>query len=231
MFPVDNSMVSIIVPALNEEARIACTLRALLALSGEKEILVADGGSEDLTVEIATGLGVRVVACERGRGCQIRTAAREATGCVLWFVHADTRPENGALESILDALRDGATSGGNFSLVFEGDHYSARQMTWLYPYLRRLGLSYGDAGIFIRRSVYEAIGGCRPYPLFEDLDLIRRLKRRGKFVHLSTRIVTSARRFSGPRYARVWALWITLQILYWAGVSPHRLARWYRLAR
>ena len=231
MFPVDNSMVSIIVPALNEEARIACTLRALLALSGEKEILVADGGSEDLTVEIATGLGVRVVACERGRGCQLRTAALEAEGGVLWFVHADTRPENGALEAILDALRDAATAGGNFSLVFEGDHYSARQMTWIYPYLRRIGLSYGDAGIFIRRSVYEAIGGCRPYPLFEDLDLIRRLKRRGRFVYLSTRILTSARRFSGPPCGRVGALWITTQILYGVGVSPHRLAHWYRLAR
>jgi len=224
-------MVSIIIPALNEEMRIGDTLRALLALSGEKEILVADGGSEDLTVEIATGLGVRVVHCERGRGCQIRTAALAATGSVLWFVHADTRPENGAIESILESLRDGATVGGNFSLVFEGDHYSARQMTWIYPYLRRIGLSYGDAGIFIRRGVYEAIGGCRPYPLFEDLDLIRRMKRRGKFIHLSTRIFTSARRFSGPQYGRIWALWITLQILYWAGVSPHRLARWYRLAR
>ena len=224
-------MVSIIIPALNEETQIGGTLRAFLALSGEKEILVADGGSEDLTVEIATGLGVRVVSCERGRGYQIRTAALEATGSVLWFVHADTRPENGALESILDSLRDGATAGGNFSLVFEGDHYSARQMTWIYPYLRRIGLIYGDSGIFIRRGVYEAIGGCKPYPLFEDLDLIRRMKRRGKFVHLSTRVFTSARRFSGPRYVRVWALWITLQILYWAGVSPHRLARWYRLAR
>ena len=231
MFPVDYSMVTIIVPALNEEARIAGTLRALLALSGEKEILVADGGSEDLTVEIVTALGVRVVACERGRGCQLRTAALEARGSVLWFVHADTRPENGALEAILDALGDVTTAGGNFSLVFEGDHYSAKQMTSIYPYLRRLGLSYGDAGIFIRRSVYDAIGGCRPYPLFEDLDLIRRLKRHGKFVHLSTRIFTSARRFSGPQYGKVWALWITLQVLYWAGVSPHRLARWYRLAR
>ncbi len=224
-------MVSIIVPALNEEIRIGSTLRALQALSGEKEILVADGGSEDLTVEIATSLGVRVVPSERGRGCQIRAAALEANGGVLWFVHADTRPENGALESICASLRDTAAVGGNFSLVFEGEHYSARQMTWIYPYLRRLGLSYGDASIFIRRSVYDAIGGCGEYPLFEDLDLIRRMKRRGKFVHLPTRIFTSARRFSGPQYVRVWALWITLQILYWAGVSPYRLARWYRLAR
>ncbi len=224
-------MVSIIVPTLNEEIRIGSTLRALQALCGEKEILVADGGSEDLTVEIATGLGVRVVPCERGRGCQIRTAALEANGNVLWLVHADTRPENGALESICASLRDTATVGGNFSLIFEGEHYSARQMTWIYPYLRRLGLSYGDAGIFIRRNVYDAIGGCRAYPLFEDLDLIRRMKSHGKFVHLPCKIFTSARRFSGPQYVRVWALWITLQILYWAGVSPYRLARWYRLAR
>lgn len=224
-------MVSIIVPSLNEETQIGNTLRALQTLSGEKEILVADGGSEDRTVEIATRLGVRVVSCERGRGRQIRTAALQAKGTVLWFVHADTRPQNGALESILDSLRDGATAGGNFSLVFEGVHYSARQMTWIYPYLRRLGLSYGDAGIFMRRSIYEAIGGCREYPLFEDLDMIRRMKRHGNFVHLPTRIFTSGRRFSGPRYGRVWALWITLQILYWAGVSPYRLARWYRCAR
>jgi rSAM/selenodomain-associated transferase 2 len=224
-------MVSIIVPTLNEEARIASTLKALQSLSGDKEIIVADGGSEDRTVEIATGLGVRVVSCERGRGCQIRTAAHQASGTILWVVHADTRPEGGALHSIRTSLTDRAAAGGNFSLVFEGEHYSARHMTWIYPYLRYLGLSYGDAGIFIRRSVYDAIGGCSPYPLFEDLDLIRRMRRHGRFVHLSARIFTSARRFSGPQYPKIWTLWITLQILYWAGVSPYRLARWYRLAR
>lgn len=224
-------MVSIIVPALNEESRIASTLEALEALSGDKEIIVADGGSEDRTVKIAASLGIRVLSCKRGRGCQIRAAAFEAHGDVLWFVHADTRPEAGALQAICAALSDPRVAGGNFSLIFEGDHYSARQMTGLYPYLRWLGLSYGDAGIFVRRSVYEALGGCRPYPLFEDLDLIQRMKRYGRFVHLPARIFTSARRFGGRQYARVWMLWITLQLLYWAGVSPYRLARWYRAAR
>ena len=224
-------MLSIIVPTLNEEDRLSNTLEALQALAGDKEILVADGGSEDRTVEIAIRAGVRVVSCDRGRGTQLRTAAREAAGDILWFVHADTRPEAGALESIGNALLDGAAAGGNFSLVFEGDHYSARQMTIVYSYLRWLGLSYGDAGIFIRKTVYDAIGGCRPYPLFEDLDLVRRMRRHGRFVHLRAHIFTSSRRFSGPHYVRVWALWITLQVLYWFGVSPYRLARWYRLAR
>ena len=224
-------MVSIVVPTLNEETRIGATLRALHELPGKKEILIADGGSEDCTAAIAAKLGVRVVTCQRGRGCQLRTAAAEAKGDVLWFVHADTRPEPGALEAIGKALRSSSVIGGNFSLVFEGEHYSAGQMTAIYPYLRWLGLSFGDAGIFIRRSVYDAIGGCRPYPLFEDLDLVRRMKRHGRFVYLEARIFTSARRFTGSRYARVWALWITLQVLYWAGVSPYRLARWYRHAR
>ena len=85
--------------------------------------------------------------------------------------------------------------------------------------------------VFIFGSVYQTIGGCRPYPLFEDLDLIRRMKTQGRFVHLPARLFASARRFAGPQYARIWALWITLQILYWAGVSPYRLSRWYRLAR
>jgi len=224
-------MVSIVVPTLNEETRIAGTLQALQSLPGDKQILIADGGSEDRTADIATELGVRVVACPRGRGCQIRTAAAEAKGDVLWFVHADTRPAAGALEAMEKALTSSSVIGGNFSLIFEGEHYSAGQMTAIYPCLRWLGLSYGDAGIFIRRSVYDAIGGCRPYPLFEDLDLVRRMKRHGRFVHLDTRIFTSARRFTGSPYARVWALWITLQVLYWAGVSPYRLARWYRQAR
>ena len=170
-------MVSIVVPTLNEEAAIAETIRTLQAFPGKKEILIADGGSEDRTQAIAIELGVRVVPSQRGRGCQIRTAAAEARGDVLWFVHADSRPEPGALEAIGNALSDTAVIGGNFCLIFEGEHYSARQMTAIYPYLRWLGLSYGDAGIFIKRSSYEAIGGCRRFPLFEDLDLVRRMKR------------------------------------------------------
>ena len=224
-------MVSIIVPTLNEEIRVGATLRALLDLSGEREVVVSDGGSEDRTVEIAESLGVRVIQSGRGRGSQMQAAARETQGDALWFMHADTRPEAGAVEQIEQALRDPLVAGGNFSLVFEGVHYSARQMTWIYPYLRRLGLSYGDAGIFIKRTVYDAIGGCRPYPLFEDLDLVRRLRHHGRFLHLKARVFTSSRRFEGPQYAKVWALWITLQLLYWVGVSPYRLARWYRHAR
>lgn len=104
-------------------------------------------------------------------------------------------------------------------------------MTAIYPALRLLNLCYGDSGIFIRRDVYDRIGGFRPLALFEDLDLLRRLRKAGRFVHLPCKIKTSSRRFEQRNFALVWLHWTTLQVLYWCGVSPNRLARWYRHIR
>lgn len=224
-------MISIIVPTLNEEAAIARTLAALSALAGGHEILVVDGGSTDATIELASESGARVLETPRGRGTQMHAGAMAARGDVLWFVHADTIPSPSALVEIERALADARVAGGNFTLLFDGPTRSARQLTAIYPRLRRLGLSYGDAGIFVRRTAYDEAGGFRPYPLFEDLDLIRRIKRCGRFVHLACPLTTSSRRFEQRNFAGMWVQWIGLQLLYWIGVSPHRLARWYRHAR
>jgi rSAM/selenodomain-associated transferase 2/rSAM/selenodomain-associated transferase 1 len=223
-------LTSIVIPTLNEAACIAATINALVALEGDKEIVVADGGSEDGTVDQAESLGARVLPCERGRGVQLRTAAAACRGEVLWFLHADTIAPQNALIAIRDALSDERVVGGNFALKFAGNSRAARNLTWIYPYLRLLGLAYGDSGIFVRRTVYERIGGFRPYPLFEDLDLIRRLKKAGRFARLDCELITSARRFEN-RYLRSWALWIVLQALYWVGVPPATLARVYRHVR
>ncbi len=224
-------MISIIIPTLNEAAAIERTLRAAMAAEGEKEIIVVDGGSEDGAPEIAARCGARVVHSARGRGVQLRAGAGIARGDVFWFLHADTIAPAGSLDAIRSALRDPLVAGGNFSLIFEGGSRAAAHLTWIYPKLRTLGLSYGDAGIFIRRTVYESIGGMRPVALFEDLDLVRRLRRAGRFVRLECPLVTSSRRFEGRNCARVWSVWIALQLLYWLGVSPDRLARWYRHVR
>jgi rSAM/selenodomain-associated transferase 2 len=223
--------VTIVVPTLNEEAEIAGTIRALEELQGDKEILLADGGSTDRTVSIAEQLGVRVLHATRGRGPQMQAAAAEATGDILWFLHADTRPPAEALSEIEHALRAKGVVGGNFGLVFDGISRAARQLTFIYPVLRLFGLSYGDSGIFIRRQVYERIGGFRPLALFEDLDLVRRMRRAGRFVHLPSRIVTSSRRFEQRNFALVWLHWTSLQVLYWCGVSPQWLAARYRAVR
>jgi len=223
-------LISIIIPALNEAMQIGSTLAAMRALRGDKEIIVADGGSDDSTCDVAQSAGVIVVDTPRGRGRQMHAAVTASRGEILWFVHADTLPPQNALEAIEAVLADTRNAAGNFALEFSGSTRAARQMSWIYPRLRRLGLSYGDASIFVRREVYEQSGGFRPYPIFEDLDLIRRLKRAGRFIHLDCPIVTSSRRFEG-RYLRSWAIWITLQVLYWIGVSPSFLARHYRHIR
>jgi rSAM/selenodomain-associated transferase 2 len=224
-------MVSIIVPTLNEASQIRKTILALQELEGEKEILVVDGGSGDETVAIARASGVIVRQSARGRGAQQHAGACDARGEILWFVHADTIPPPHALADIANALRDPSVAGGNFGLTFDGASRAARQLTAIYPALRWLNLCYGDSGIFVRRAIYEDIGGFRPFALFEDLDLLKRLRRAGGFVHLTTRILTSSRRFENRNFGLIWLHWTALQVLYWGGVSPDLLARWYRQAR
>ena len=223
--------ISIIVPTLNEEMQIDKTLRALARLGGDKEVIVADGGSMDATVILARAEGARVLEAPRGRGSQMHAGAMAATGDVLWFVHADTIPPGDALQEIEAALQNSMAVGGNFGLVFDGASRAARQLTAIYPCLRVLGLCYGDSGMFVRRTVYEKIGGFEPLPLFEDLEFLRRLRKAGLFVHLPRRIVTSSRRFEKRNFAGMWLHWTILQALYWCGVSPHVLARWYRQMR
>ena len=223
--------ISIIVPALNEAAGIAEILSALRQLDGEKEIILVDGGSTDDTRTLAAAGGATVITAPRGRGTQQHAGALQATGDVLWFVHADTVPPPHALTEILRHLEDPSVAAGNFGLLFDGPSRAARQLTAVYPFLRMIGLCYGDSGIFVRRAVYDAIGGFRPLALFEDLDLLRRLRKSGRFVHLPSRIRTSSRRFEQRNFAVMWMQWTALQILYWCGVSPDWLARWYRHVR
>lgn len=223
--------ISIIVPTLNEQECIAETIRSLQQLEGEKEIIVVDGGSSDETISVASAQGAQIITTRPGRGVQLHAGALNASGDVLWFVHADTIPPPHALKEIRKHLKSPKVAGGNFGLVFDGPSRAAKQLTAIYPMLRMLGLCYGDSGIFVRREVYDRIGGFRALALFEDLDLLRRLRAAGQFVHLPCKILTSSRRFEQRNFALVWLHWTVLQVLYWCGISPNRLARWYRHAR
>jgi rSAM/selenodomain-associated transferase 2 len=219
---------SIIIPTLNEARSIGRTLDAVLrAGGGGVEVIVVDGGSLDGTVEIARGRGVKLLTSERGRGAQMHAGACEARGDALLFLHADTLPPSDCAGRIAEALRDTSVVAGNFRVLFDGDRRAARFLTWLYPRLRKLGLCYGDSAIFVRRETYERVGGLRAFPIFEDLDLVRRLRKAGRVAHLPAAVTTSSRRFEGRSFALTFARWSFLQALYWLGVHPRTLGRMY----
>jgi rSAM/selenodomain-associated transferase 2 len=220
-------LLSIIIPTYNEAAAIEATLAAVAALAGDFEVLVVDGGSQDGTRGLAEQRGVAVLQARRGRGPQLHAGARAARGDTLWFLHADTRPPRLAVKQIREAVRRPGVVGGNFQLRFDGETLPARFMTWFYDHIGRFGLCYGDSGLFVRRDVYEAVGGFRPFPIFEDLDLVSRLVQRGHFRRLRTEVVTSSRRFEGRIFLVTFVRWILLQLLYWLGVPPAWLGRLY----
>ena len=225
----DRPSVSLIIPTLNEEKSIGATLESIAHVKGNLEVIVADGGSEDRTIEIARHFGARVITSDRGRGTQMHNGARAARGQTLLFLHADTSSLPSDLVERIDEalLRDVAALGGNFAIRFDGSSRAASFMTWLYPKLRNLGLCYGDSGIFVRAPVYREMGGFNSFPLFEDLDFIRRLQKRGRLIHLPVELVTSARRFEGRSFPFTFARWSILQALYWIGVSPRTLSKFY----
>ena len=224
--------VSVIIPTLDEEAALGATLDALARLRGPVEVIVVDGGSRDRTLTLARSHGARAFLAGRGRGVQMHAGAREAAGDVLWFLHADTLAPADAAERIAEALSDPAVVGGNFRLRFDGARLAARFLTALQPLFGLMGLVYGDSGIFVRRREYERIGGFRPFPLFEDLDLVRRLRLRGRVVRVPATLVTSSRRFEGGRsFTLAFVRWVALQGLYCLGVPPNTLARHYAAVR
>lgn len=217
--------ISIIIPTLDEADSIAATLAALENLGAE--IIIVDGGSVDRTISIAEKYNVKILRAKRGRGTQMQTGAAAATGDVLWFVHADTIVAPDCAAQINRVLQNENVVGGNFTIQFDGARLAAKFLTWLYPKLQYLGLIYGDSAIFVRGEVYRKIGGFKPFPIFEDLDFVERLKKTGKIVTLPAVVTTSSRRFEKKSFLLTFSRWTILQILYWLGVKPETLLKIY----
>ena len=226
-------LVSVIVPVLNEAADLPDLLDHLAALEGRFELIVADGGSSDAGAELAEShaLRPRVVRTERGRARQMNAAADVAAGELLLFLHADTRLPTAAYAALAAAERDARVLGGNFALAFAGGDRFSRVLAAWYGIQRRAGIYYGDSAIWVRRSVFRALGGFRALPIMEDYDFVRRLERRGRTACLPGPAVTSARRWRSLGIPRTVLSWVVIRWLFLAGVPAERLAGLYRNVR
>ena len=222
-------MISVIIPTLNEAARLPALLARMAGEPTDHEIIVVDGGSDDATPAIARSAGATLLQTDPGRGRQLAEGAQAATGDVLLFLHADSRFPAQGLRAIDQALENDITCvGGNFRLVFDGDTSFAQWLTGFYAWFRARGLYYGDSGIFVRRRVYQAIGGIHAIDLMEDYDFSRRLQRSGPTCCLDEPpLVTSSRRFDGRSPSAIVIGWLVIHGLYHARVSPRLLARYY----
>ena len=226
-------LVSVLVPVLDEAIALPGLLDHLAKLPGRLEVIVADGGSRDGTLDIAQAhpLAPRVLGPVRGRAAQLNAAAVQAAGDALVFLHADSRLPGAAYATLCEALRDPSILGGNFVLHFDGMDRFSRMLTAWYALQRRFGIYYGDSTIWTRRPTFEALGGYRELPIMDDYDLVRRLERRGRTACLPGPATTSPRRWKSLGVLRTVLSWIVIRWLFLAGVPPDRLARLYRRAR
>jgi rSAM/selenodomain-associated transferase 2 len=222
-------MISVVIPALNEEENISRCIAALRTGEPECEIIVADGGSRDRTREVAESYaGVTCIQTEKGRGNQMNAGASHAQGDVLLFLHADTILATGWDRAIEADLRDSRVVGGAFTFAIDSPLRQYRIIeAWVSMRCRVFSLPYGDQAIFVRSGVFKKLTGYKNIPLMEDVDFIGRMKKLGRITILEHRALTSGRRWDANGLIRTAAINHAVMLLYRLGVSEQRLAKLY----
>jgi len=222
------ALVSVIIPTLNEYHAIGRLLDRLL-ISGEIERIVADGGSDDGTRDMAARSGATVLEVSGGRAFQQNAGAAIARGRILFFLHADTLPPEAYADKIRTAMDDPSIAAGAFRFKTDEDSPGMRLVEWVTNMRSALfQLPYGDQGIFLEKRVFEEMGGFPPMPIMEDFALMRRLRNRGRVLTLSDAAITSARRW---RHLGVFRTTLVNQVMvlgFLGGMPIQMLARLYR---
>ncbi len=219
--------VSVVVPALDEQATVAAAVASARRALPGCEVIVVDGGSRDATAAAARQAGARVLVRPGSRAVAMNAGAAAACGDALLFLHADTTLPDGALAAVETALA--AAEGGAFRLGFDERPPLWRLASRLYARLSRT--AYGDQAIFLSAAAFRRLGGYRELPIMEDYDLVRRLRAEGRFVLLPLAVCASARRHRAQGELRTFLRISAIKVLYRLGVPGERLARAYRPAR
>lgn len=221
-------MLSVVIPVLNASDRLSACLASLR--DGETrpyQVIVADGGSTDGSCETATAAGATVVHAAQGRGRQLVAGAAAARAKWLLFLHADTWLEPGWAHEARAFMAGEPAAAATFRFALDDPAPQARRLERVVAWRASvLGLPYGDQGLLITRQLYDALGGFRPLPLMEDVDLVRRIGR-GRLRLLRSRAFTSAARYRRDGWVRRPARNLACLSLYYLGVPPAALVRLY----
>jgi rSAM/selenodomain-associated transferase 2 len=220
--------VSIIMPVLNEAAGIGAALAELQPCRARGvEVIVADGGSNDGTPDLARPLADHVLSAPRGRAAQMNAGAAIATGDVLMFLHADTRLPADADRLVVEALANTGRQWGRFDVRIDGGGLLALIAFMMNARSRATGIATGDQAMFVTRPAFAQAGGFPDIALMEDLSLSAALKRVGRPVYLAARVTTSGRRWRESGVLRTMLLMWRLRMAFALGADPDRLARAY----
>jgi rSAM/selenodomain-associated transferase 2 len=223
-------MISVVIPTLNAAKTLPATFLSLFdaAMDGiVSEVVVCDGGSEDATRKIAEEAGADVIQCERGRGQQMRAGAEKARKPWLLFLHADTALEQGWVDEAQAFMRKGEDGAAAFRFRLADKGVQPRLLEAAVGLRCKLfGLPYGDQGLLISRTLYDAVGGFAAIPLMEDVDMARRLGR-GRIEVLNAAAVTSPERFRRDGYFRRSFRNLSCLMAYYRGVPPEELVQRY----
>lgn len=220
---------SIVIPVLNEAHGIEPTLHALAELRQRGvEVVVVDGGSTDNTPELARQHASTVLMAPRGRARQMNAGAAQARGAVLLFLHADTQLPPDADLLVLEAIESGVV-WGRFDVRIIGTAWMLRVVAALMNVRSRWsGIATGDQALFVRRDVFERLGGFPDQPLMEDIELSKRLRQVHRPACLRAKVATSGRRWESRGVWRTIFLMWCLRWRYWRGETPERLAKAYQ---
>ncbi len=222
--------ISVIVPTLNESGQIESTLRAVRAEEENPiEIVVADGGSCDETVDLARRMGAKVVLGTPSRARQMNAGAAAARGGILLFLHADTELPIGWAKAVRSGLAKPDAVGGAFAFSIREPFFGRSMIEWTTNLRATYGrMPYGDQGIFVRRWAFDQLKGFPDQALMEDYEFVRRLRRMGRMVALSEPVRTSGRRWLRFGVLKVTLINKLVILGYRAGIKPERLASLYR---
>lgn len=223
------AVLSVIIPALNESRQLEPTLSALQGMrEAGHEVILVDGGSEDGTPGIAAPLVDSVLLSPRGRARQMNAGAREARGDILLFLHADTLVSPDSIAVLLEEFPSSGRSWGRFDVRLTGNGSLLRLTAYMMNLRSRLsGIATGDQAIFVRREIFERIGGYPEIALMEDIAISRTLKRLSRPFSIRRPVLTSSRRWEARGIWRTILLMWRLRLAYFFGADPERLARAY----